>query len=360
MGRIVVLGGCGDVGSHVVKELVASFSGSVVIADYRVAKARAMAAQLGAKAEAAFVDANDESSLVKVLEGADAAVGCIGPFYRYAVPVARAAVRAGVNYVDICDDYGPVDELLSLDDAARAAGMTLITGLGWTPGLTNLLAKKGASELDEVEEIRISWAGSAADSTGLAVIMHVFYAVTGDVPTYRDGAWVKVPAGTETETVEFPEPLGKVPVYHCGHPEPLTIPRYIKARTVSLKGALVPDWNNKLAPLFARLGLIGTPEKNLRTARIVHAIEGIFRVGGVPASGARVDVTGLWHGTRRTVSFAAAETMGKITGIPAAIGARWLAEGRLPKGAYAPEGCLEPDPFLEELAWRGVRYQRLV
>jgi len=359
MARIVVLGGCGDVGSHVARELVGSSEATIVIADYREDKAKALAGELGAKVEALYVDANDETSLLAALAGADAAVGCIGPFYRYAAPIARAAVRARVNYVDICDDYGPVEEILALDEAARQAGITVITGLGWTPGLTNLLARKGAAELDDVEEIKVSWAGSAADSTGLAVIMHVFYAVSGHVPTYRDGAWVQVPAGSEVEVVEFPPPLGRVPVFHCGHPEPMTIPRYLKVRNVSLKGALVPDWNNKMAALFARLGLIGTPEKNQRMARFIHRIEGVFRVGGVPASGARVDVVGRKGGERRVVSFGAAETMGRITGIPAAVGARWLGEGRFPKGAYAPEGCIEPDPFLDELARRGITYQRM-
>jgi len=321
--------------------------------------AKRLAAALGKNVEATFVDANDEASLASAMAGADVAVGCIGPFYRYATPVARAAVNAGINYVDVCDDYGPIPEILALDQAAARAGKTLITGLGWTPGLTNLLAKKGAAELDRVDEIKISWAGSAADSTGLAVIMHVFYAVTGKVPTYKDGTWVDIPAATEREVVEFPQPLGRVSVFHCGHPEPLTIPRYIQVANVSLKGALVPDWNNALCSVFARLGLIGTPAKNLRVARIIHSIEGIFRLGGVPASGARVDVIGRKDGQPRTVSFAAAETMGKITGIPAAIGARWLLEGKLPKGAFAPEGCLEPDPFLAELARRGITYQRL-
>ncbi len=359
MGRIVVLGGCGDVGSHVVRDLIETYDGTVVIADYRLELAKRLAAELGPKAKATFVDANGDASLVSVMKGADAAVGCIGPFYRYAAPVARAAVKAGVNYVDVCDDYGPIEELLALDAAAREAGTTLITGVGWTPGLTNLLARKGAAEMDEVQEIKVSWAGSAADSTGLAVIMHVFYAVTGQVPTYRDGAWLDVPAGAEVEKVEFPKPLGVVPVFHCGHPEPLTIPRYIKARTVSLKGALVPGWNNAMASSFAKIGLIGTPEKNLRMAKIIHAIEGIFRIGGVPASGARVDIVGTKGGAPCTISYGAAETMGKITGIPAAIAARWLAAAKLPKGAYAPEGCLDPDTFLAELAGRGITYQRM-
>jgi saccharopine dehydrogenase-like NADP-dependent oxidoreductase len=319
-----------------------------------------MAGELGKRARAAFVDANDPASLRSVLEGADAAVGCIGPFYSFAVKMARAAVEAGVDYVDICDDYGPIEELFALDEAAGQAGVTVITGLGWTPGITNILARLGAEELDEVDDINISWAGGAADSTGLAVIMHVFYAVTGNVPTYRDGAWVDVPASSEAEVVEFPAPLGRVRVFHCGHPEPLTVPRYIQANTVSLKGALTPDWNNKLADLFARLRLIGTPAKNDRMARIIHAIEGLFRVGGIAASGVRVDVKGRKEGRQCTISYGVADKMGKLTGIPAAIGAQLLAEGRIEaKGVFAPEGCLAPQPFLAELSKRGIEIHRL-
>ncbi|HID85935.1 MAG TPA: saccharopine dehydrogenase, partial [Anaerolineae bacterium] len=261
---------------------------------------------------------------------------------------------------DICDDHGPIQELFALDEAAKEAGVTVITGLGWTPGITNILAKRAAEELDEVEEIKISWAGGAADSTGLAVIMHVFYAVTGKVPTYRDRAWTEVPAGSEAEVVEFPAPLGRIRVFHCGHPEPLTIPRYIKAKTVSLKGALTPDWNNRLADLFARLGLIGTPAKNAHMARIIHAIEGIFRVGGIAVSGARVDVRGRKGDERRTLSYSTADKMGRLTGIPAAIGALMLARGEIAaRGVFAPEGCIEPRPFLAELAQRGIEVHEM-
>jgi saccharopine dehydrogenase-like NADP-dependent oxidoreductase len=91
--KIVVLGGCGDMGSYVVRDLAANSDANVVIADYRLPKAQKLAAELGGRASAAFVDANDEASLAGVLQGADAAVGCIGPFYHFAPKMARAASR---------------------------------------------------------------------------------------------------------------------------------------------------------------------------------------------------------------------------------------------------------------------------
>jgi saccharopine dehydrogenase-like NADP-dependent oxidoreductase len=273
--------------------------------------------------------------------------------------MAQAAIRAEVNYVDVCDDPGPVETLLSLDEAARHAGIALVTGVGWTPGVTNLLAIKGAAELDAVHEIKVAWVGSSADSTGLAVIMHLFHAISGEAPMYQDGAWIQAAAGSGEEVIEFPAPLGQVAVSHCGHPEPLTLPRYMSVRTVSVKGGLVPSWNNAMARGLARLGLIGTSAKIRRVARLVHSFEGILRLGGVRASGARVDVIGNKDGEPRTVSYAATAPMGRLTGIPAATCARWLAAGRLPTGAYAPEGCLDHEAFLAELSERGITCQRM-
>jgi len=359
--KIVVLGGYGDMGQGAVQDLIAHTDAQVVVADYRIEGAKAYAAQLGPRATAVFVDANDPALLASVLQGADAVVGAIGPFFRYALKTATAAVKAGVNYVDICDDYGPIREVFGLDEAAKAAGVTVISGLGWTPGITNLMCRLGASRLDSVDDIQVSWAGGAEDSEGLAVVMHVFYAVTGKVPTYKDGQWVDVEAGTGKEPVDFGGALGTVKVFHCGHPEPMTVPRYIKARSVSLKGALTPEWNNTLAEVFVKLGLTATPGRIEAVSKVIHKVEHVLGAGGVPLSGARVDVIGQQGGQPRTVTFRTVDKMKRLTGIPAAIGAWMLAQGQVQaKGVYAPEGCLEPEPFFAELARRDIKIEEFV
>ena len=359
--NIVVLGGCGDMGSHAVRDLLAHSEAHITIADYRVDKAQALASELGERVEGVFVDAEDPASLHGVLQGADVAVGCIGPFYHFAPKMARAAVRARVNYVDICDDWGPIEEMFGLDAEARNAGITLLCGMGWTPGITNVMARAGANELDEVNDIKIYWAGGAEDAAGLAVVMHVFYAVTGDVPTYRDGGWVKVPASSDKEVVEFAGALGKVEVFHCGHPEPMTIPRHIKCKTVFLKGGLTPKWNNTLADVLVKLGLSKSHKSIVRTSKIIYKLEGLIGAGGVPFSGARVDVVGRKNGESCTISYTATDKMGRLTGIPVSIGAIMLAEGNISsKGVFAPEGCIEPEPFFAELAKREIRIEKRV
>jgi len=363
--NIVVLGGCGDMGSYAVRDLIAHTDYHVTIADYRAERAQALAAEFGDRASGVFVDAEDPASLAGVLEGAAVhrtlrvAVGCIGPFYHFAPRMARAAIDARVNYVDICDDWGPIEEVFALDGDAKAAGVTLICGLGWTPGITNVMARAGTDALDTVDTIRVYWGGGAADSEGLAVVAHVFFAITGNVPTYRDGQWVDVPAGADKEVVEFPAPLGRVHVSHCGHPEPMTIPRTIQADTVFLKGGLTPNWNNWLGETLVKLGLSKTHRRIMTTSRIIHALEGIIGAGGVPCSGARVDVVGVKDGQPLTISYACVDKMGRLTGIPAAIGAAMLARGEIASpGVYAPEGIIEPEPFFAALAQRGIPIHR--
>jgi len=183
-------------------------------------------------------------------------------------------------------------------------------------------------------------------------------AVTGEVPTYMDGERKNIPASSGAEVVEFPKPLGRVRVFHCGHPEPMTIPRTIQAKTVTLKGALTPDWNNKLVDVFNALKLIDTPRKIDRVAKVIHSIEGLFRMGGIAFSGARVDVIGMKDGAQKRISYTTVDKMGRPTGIPAAIGAVMLAQGGMPAGVFAPEGCLEPGPFFAELAKRDIKVER--
>lgn len=353
--NIVVLGGAGDMGSHIVRDLLKYSDAHVTIADYAFSKAQKLAHRLGDRVQSIFVDANNRDSLHLALRDADVAVGAIGPFYRFAPKMAWAAVESRVNYVDICDDYGPIETLFEFDAVARKAGITLITGLGWTPGLSNVLARYGADQLDQVDEIQIAWVGGAADAQGLAVVKHVLYAISGQVPTYRDGQWVEVPALSEPEVVEFPEPLGRAKVYHVGHPEPLTIPKAIPARTVSLKGALTPGWNNRLAGLLVRLGLTASENRIDRVSRLIYRLEGLLGVGGVALSGLRVDVSGTQDSKPITLTYTVMDHMGRLTGVPAAIGALMLARGDIDTpGVYAPETVIDPARFLEALAERGI------
>ena len=358
--RVVVLGGCGGMGRFVVQDLAQHTDARIVIADRRLRAAEHLAARYGGRAEAAFVDATSPGSLLNVMHGAEAVVGCIGPFCRFGLLMAQAAVEAGVNYVDICDDHGPAEWILALHDRARAKGVTCITGLGLTPGITNVLALKAAGELDRAKTVRIYWAAGAADADGVANVMHFLYAMRGEVPTFREGELTKIRAGTGKELVDFGPLLGRVEVSHCGHPEPLTLPHGLDVQTVTLQGGLTPRWNAGLANWLVRIGGSRTPARIEGVSRVIHLLEGIIGAGGVPYSGARVDVYGTVGGKAAVQACRVVDGRGRLSGIPAAIGAALLAGGAIKeKGVFAPEGCLAPELFLGELAKRRILVEQI-
>jgi saccharopine dehydrogenase-like NADP-dependent oxidoreductase len=353
--EIAVLGGAGGIGSAVVLDLLASSDARVRIVDIREEEAKEFAEGLGNRVKVAVADAGRPRTLVRALEGASACVNCIGPFYRFAVMVARAALDAGVNGVDICDDYTPVGGLMALDELARQRNLRYVTGVGWSPGITNLLALKGADRMDRVERVDIRWAGSVADVTGPAAIKHLLFTSTGDVPTYRDGRRTRVEALSEPEEVKFPYPLGKVEVSHCGHPEPLTLPRYMDVPSVSVKGGLIPGWNNSAVKMAVKLGLTRDDQSIDGTAKYIHRLERLIRLGGVLRSGARVEVVGRKGPDRLRVVSTVLDRMTRLTALPASVAVLMLARGGVADpGVYAPEGCLDPGEFFTDLARRGI------
>lgn len=275
--------------------------------------------------------------------------------------MVRAAITARTPYISLCDDADATLAALEHDEAARAAEVTVVTGLGWTPGLTNLLTLRAADRLDKATSVTIAWTGSAAEASGMAVALHTLHIFNGHVMTFVDGQRTPVPAGAEAEEIDFPAPLGRVRVCHVGHPEPLTLPDQIPGlRRVALKGGLVEPTLHQLAVLAGRLGLARTHRmRTFLAGLLVPLIPVLSRLGPKrPAiSGVVVRVAGKKDGQAVFIESAATAPMHTLTSVPLAIGARWLAEGRVQRpGVLAPDArdLFDLVEFFEEMARRGV------
>lgn len=377
--RIAIFGGAGHIGSRVVRELnKRAPDAELIIADKNLEGAKRLASELGGNISAQLVDADDPKSLLSVMEGVDVAISTIGPYYKYGRKLLEAAIGAKTDFVDIDDDYDATRDCLELDAEAKRAGITAIIGLGASPGLTNLMAKHGAEKLDQVDEIHTAWAWTALDPRmGPAIIAHYFHAITGKIPTYRDGKWIEIPAFSEPEIVEFPPPLNGIEVRHCGHPEPLTIPRYIRGvKVVTNKGVIWPkilaDVSRTLADLgwtslkelkidgvsvplrdiLVRLTLVLpefiSPETLDAAVREAQERYGDYMMG----AGFRAEVKGERRGKEVRYAYGVACPSATLsTALPTAIGALMIARGEVEgKGVFAPEGIIDPRALLKEIA----------
>lgn len=361
--KIVCLGGAGEMGSRAVRDLAAQADvEKVTVADINLFKAKSLAeeinAEVGNKVEALHIDANVPETLERALEGHDIATSTVGPFYKFGQKIAKGIIGKGIHLVDICDDYDAVQKILALDEEARSQGQTILTGMGWTPGLSNMLALKAVRELDQAEHIHIYWAGSPLGPTGLAVILHTLHIFVGEIPSYQNGEWVNVKAGSGRQVVNFAD-LGDVTQFHVGHPEPVTIPRYVEGlKTVTLKGGLTDHFMNELSVLIGNTGFTGNED----TKDILGGLVKVILPFGemlLPSeegrSAIRVDVIGLKDGVRKTINYQARALMADLTGLPLAVGALMLGRGEIARrGAFAPEAVVDPDRFLAELEKRGI------
>ncbi|MBM4327301.1 MAG: saccharopine dehydrogenase [Deltaproteobacteria bacterium] len=366
--RALVLGGAGGMGQGVARDLIKQPQVTNVVLGDLYPDPERLAPKLrdSEKVKLIKMDINDHGGMVNTFRETDVVINCAGPFYKTAVPVARAAVEAKKNYIDICDDYEGTEILFNseIDRTAREAGITVLTGMGSDPGTNNVLVKWYADRLERVDEIRLYWVVSIAELAG-AAWDHSLHMTLGKVPQYLDGELVHVEGGTEPTAMEFLEPLGVCHVRYVGHPQPLTIPKYIKGvKNVIIKGALIPLWVDELIKEQKNTGFLGKEPIDIKgtgvtpydlALKLWETIpEG--RDNGPQASGLKVIVKGERDGKKVTYTADMVGRMAPGTGLPASIAALMMDAGDVTaKGVVAPEGCIDPAKFLTEFLKRGAR-----
>ncbi len=366
--RALVMGGAGGMGQCVARDLIKQPQViDVVLGDlYPDPDRLAPKLRDSDKTTLVKMDVNDHDALVKRFQDVDVVINAAGPFYKTAVPVAKAAVTAKVNYIDICDDYEGTEILFNseIDALAKAAGITVLTGMGSDPGTNNVLVKWYADHLDRVDDIYLYWVVSIAELSG-AAWDHSLHMTLGQIPQYLDGQLVYVEGGTEPVAEQFLEPLGTCHVRYVGHPQPMTIPRYIEGvRNVIIKGALIPLWVDELIKEQKETGLLGLEPIEVKGVKITPYDLALKlwetiprdRDNGPQSSGLKVIVKGERDGKGVTYTADMVGRMAPGTGLPASIAALMMDAGDVTvRGVVAPEGCIDPGKFLAAFIKRGAR-----
>jgi saccharopine dehydrogenase (NAD+, L-lysine forming) len=370
MAKVVVLGGCGAVGTIAVKTLARQDTFSeVVIADINLKRAEELAASIGTKVKAVGFDADDPYGIRAAIKGSDIVLNCVGPFFKTVKQILSVVIEEKINYIDICDDVDVTLEILDWDKKAKDAGILALIGMGNSPGATNLLGKFAYEMLDETISIDIFHAHGGEPFEGEGVIGHRFHCMTIDCPMFLDGElkYVKYfePSGIALrQSFEFPV-LGEVPLYPYPHPEQVTMPRYLKVRQVTNKGSVVPNEYYNLTRDLCGLGLSSKEALDVKgvkvtpydfaVAYIIRERERIIKKTkfGSQKGCASVVVKGKKDGKYKEYRFHLAsqsQALGEGTGIPAAMGVIMLQEGKITdKGVLPPEACMKPSDFIELL-----------
>jgi saccharopine dehydrogenase-like NADP-dependent oxidoreductase len=251
----------------------------------------------------------------------------------------------------------PTLEMLSLSEQAQAKGVTAIIGLGVSPGYFNLLAKAGSERLDSTDEINMYWTIAKGEPEGPAVIDHTLDIMSGEVLQFINGKEVSVPAlsGAEQE-VDMPAPFGRMPAVFVGHPEPVTLSRYIPGVKTVINKYAAPVEEIGFFQGLQELGLMRKEPITVRGQQVSPRDLLVTLLSSVPheeapqaahRSAAILEVKGLMGGEPTTIRYELKGNMAPLTSLPAALGAELLARGEIAEtGVMPPEACVPPQAIL--------------
>jgi len=321
------------------------------------------------------VDANDYESLVEACRGFDVVLH--GLPWRYDLAVTKACMEAGVNGLDVSTEESQWD----YDAAAKEKGIVFIPGVGATPGITNVMARRGADLMDEVDEININFAAfrCPAPAPGLLItFLWEFHPQTEERTYYKDGRFHWVGPFEGLKKVNFPGPIGEQEVCYIPHPETRTMPQSLKAKAVAVRGCFPPhamrlakallDWGFyseepvtikgvQITPYEAIYELLLQLPESKQTPLWAYGL--VVEVKG-KRDGREVKVT-LWNRHPPQEEWGGPAAYYKNIAIPLSIGAQMIARGDVKvKGVVPPETAFEPGIFFAELHKRGIEVHERV
>ncbi|MFO1237901.1 MAG: saccharopine dehydrogenase NADP-binding domain-containing protein [Alphaproteobacteria bacterium] len=369
MKRVLILGGAGAIGSRTIgAALACSAAHEIVVADLSLDAAAKAAAHHPGRAVPLQLDVFDETALRAAMRGVDAVLNCAGPFYRTSLPCLKAAIAEKRIYLDVCDGWDTTREALALDGAAREAGIPAVIGLGASPGITNLLARIAAAELDRCDEIVTGVnldPGAPVGGVGApGRAVHWLRQLGGEVEVWRGGKRAPVDA-LQILRLDLPG-TGARALHLIGHPEPLTLPRTLggladashvlaldRAEAALAEGLSERVAAGKLTPDRAAQ-MVAEPGRrplDLRL-RVLAAGLGRRRTDTPPLF---AYAAGMRHGRRRRVAaWITRLPQGGAAGAAAAalaVGMELALLHRMNRnGVSAPEDIVDPHVFFEEFA----------
>jgi saccharopine dehydrogenase-like NADP-dependent oxidoreductase len=362
--KIALLGAGGIIGRELARLLAAGGGRDLLLlADLDEDRVRGLAHDLGAAS--ARVDVTDIEGTAKVLKGFDIAVNAT--WYYHNVRAMEACLRAGVDYLDLGGLYQVTRKQLRLSRRFQEAGRLALLGCGKAPGITNVLAARGAPEFDRIEAVHLRSGRRALEpSAGIRLPYSpqtLFDEFTLRPIILRSGRLREIEPLVDRERVRHPDPFGEIEYVTTLHSELATLPRFLKKGVqgmefrVSLAGETI-----KMLERLIRLGFASSKRIGVGGASISPRDFAVALLGRLPPSRSRevwiteVEVVGVKEGVPlRLVQSVTGDETQNGTALAAAAGTRLIERGRIQgAGVFPPEAVVPAKDFLLALRSDGL------
>ena len=354
----LILGGYGAAGVAIARLLLQETSLQVVLAGRDGARAAEVAADLGGECaegqvRGLAVDATDPTSLGDALQGCGLVIVCV-PLEGIAEGVVRAAIEAGVDWIDISLGERKRRALRELEPEIERSGLCFITEAGAMPGLPSALVLLASEHFDELHSAIVA---GVMKEAGLALGSALDMIQQVGTPAFaHDGdAWRQVNV-MATRLVDFGEPFGKQSCYPMEFAELRDLPDRLGMKSLGGYAAGVNPVLDAFSVLFA-LGRLG------RFPRAVQ-VGGKFMVFAnrrftKPPFGVqlKIEAEGTIGGTPSRLDVVLGHEDGyEITAIPLAAFVLQFLDGSARRaGLHTMGNAVDPGRLLDDMRRLGLR-----
>lgn len=359
---IAVYGATGYTGKLVAGELRRRGL-TAVLSGRNAAKLEAVKRDLGVDWPVRPAAVDDPAALRAAFAGASVVINCAGPFTFYGAPVIEAAIAAGAHYCDTTGEQPYMQRVFTwLDEPARAAGVSVVPGVGfdYIPG--DLACALAADGLQPLSELVVAYALKGFGATR-GTMHSALEMMNGSDEEYIGGRWRRVGRAPLRESFEFPAPIGRQPVARYPGGEVVTAPRHIKVDTVRERitaSTFAPV--AALAPAVPTLAvgagpLMRTPLRSLFASLIDRLPEGPEEDA---RRGSQYTIVAEAHGTDGRVgrcTVTGSDVYGITAVMAVEVARRMQADGYDRAGALAPAQAVDPEDFLGFLGEHGISYR---
>lgn len=356
--HVVVIGGYGFFGQRLVERLSAHASLTVTIAGRSLARAQVLVNALQPSARAtlrtAAIDIHtpDFDQRLRAL-APDLLIHTGGPFQGQDYHVARTCIATGVHYIDLADGRAFVQDIATLDEVARQAGVLVISGASSVPALSGAAVDRLTHEMASVRSIDIGISPGNRTERGLSTIQAILTYCGKPLPSAgKFGKRVFGWSGTWRHT--YPSPVGERLMSPCDVPDLALFPqRYAGTPNVRFGAGLELRFLHRGMNVMAMLARAGLVKDWSRHTRWLKAASDWFLNWGSDVGGMHVRVEGVAaDGTSRSRLWHLLAIRGDGPYVPtlaAAALVRRFLEGTLPqRGAMPCVGLLTLDDFARE------------
>lgn len=350
--RVLLLGATGATGQLTLRHLL-DLGISTTVAGRSADKLAALAGDAGLRTTVVRID--DREGLIRAFAGHSAVVNCAGPFLRNGTAPVEAALEARIHYLDTSWEQAHLFRLAGFDEDAKKRGIAVISGIGVSPGVSDLLVAIGSRHGggDPLESVAVHYVEGLGNQFSYGSLLSTAEMLKASSYRLADGVLVPMRVGEKRKTVKFPGRLGMQRLMLYPGADVAAVSRSYQVREVEhYFGA---QWFTGVIGLLGRLPF--NPDSlPVRSLCLMAArLQGLVP-GGRPGFAQVVEVRSRSaHGSRACrVDVCGDEPYETTARLLAISAAKLVLSGSAPTGVVSPGRAFDPDELLDAIGLTAV------